>query len=370
MSLTPHQPPRRCAIVGAGIVGAGVAQALACRGWEVVVLEQESHAAASTSSLPVALAVPQVSADDAPRSRLIRLGIAGLKDHAQRYLQEGQDWAPSGVLERRARGDDRWHASGLWIKPARLVHAWLAQANISLQTHAGIRSLHNQAGTWSLRDVQGQVWGGFEVVVLANAMGCKELLQPVAAPQRIDTRWMSQLASLHGVHGLMSHGHYPEPWPNLPAHPINGKGCFVPALPDNNQARWVLGSTFVTDALQAADIGTQHAQNLERLRFLLPQGGADLIESLNQYRADFWSGTRCTTRDRFPVVGPIPGHATAGLWICTAMGSRALSLVTVCTDWLASEIQGDLCGDSEVVPLARHFHAHRWLRQPTPCAAG
>lgn len=370
MSRIVHQRTRRCAIVGAGIVGAGAAQALAELGWDVTVLEQQSHAAAATSSLPVALAVPQISADDAPRSRLIRRGIAGLHEHARHRLQQGLDWAPSGVLERRAKDPDRWHPTGLWIKPARLAQAWLVHSNITFRPLCGIDRIFNHAGSWSLVDSDGRMWDGFDAVILANALGCKGLLERVASALAIEPHWMAQLASLHGVHGLMSHGHYPEPWPDLPHHPINGKGCFVPELPDAGQMRWVLGSTFVSDALQAADLGTQHAQNLDRLRFLLPQGGPELMVALDQCRAEFWSGTRCTTRDRFPLVGPIPGDATDGLWICTAMGSRALSLITVCADWIASALSGVECTDPEITQLARHFHTHRWLRPLRPSAAG
>ena len=56
--------PARCAIVGAGIVGASVAHALALRGWDVTVFDTALTPAGGASGLPVGLAVPHVSADD------------------------------------------------------------------------------------------------------------------------------------------------------------------------------------------------------------------------------------------------------------------------------------------------------------------
>lgn len=357
--------------MGAGIVGAGVAQALAQRGWAVTVLDQEPRAAAATSGLPVALAVPQISADDAPRSRLVRLGIDALHQHARRLLIEGEDWAPSGVLERRPQGASRWHPTGLWIKPAQLARAWLALPGITLETQACISEVRHQGGAWSLVSVDGRVRPGFDAVVLANALGCKTLLRSMAEPAGIDPVWLTRVQTLSAVHGLLSHGYYPEPWPDLPAHPINGKGCFVPHLPDAVAPRWALGSTFVTDPLLAADIGTQHAQNLERLPVLMPQGGAELAELLDRGKTEVWSGTRCTTRDRLPLVGRVPGQATNGAWLCAGMGSRGLSLVCICAAWLAARMSGEDADGVLEAALSRHIDSQRWLGKPAiPSAAG
>lgn len=361
---------RRCAVVGAGIVGAGVADALARRGWSVTVLEQEPHAAGATSGLPVALAVPQPSADDAPRSRLVRLGLERLHQHARRHLVEGQDWAPSGVLERRSQATDRWHATGLWIRPARLANAWLTQSGITLVARSCITELRHTGTGWDLVAADGRTWQGFDAVVLANALGCRALLRDVSAAAQIDANWMTHILSLQAVHGLLSHGQYPEPWPNLPTHPINGKGCFVPAIPDDPAPRWALGSTFVTDALLAADIGTQHAENLARLRVLLPEGGDALAAMLDRGKNEVWSGTRCTTRDRLPLVGQVPGAHTHGLWLCTGMGSRGMSLVGLCAEWLAACMQGDDPAAVLDPSLARYIDTQRWRHKPaTPSVA-
>ena len=153
--------------------------------------------------------------------------------------------------------------------------------------------------------------------------------------------------------------------------PINGKGCFFPAIPDDPAPRWALGSTFVTDALLAADIGTQHAENLARLRVLLPEGGDALAAMLDRGKTEVWSGTRCTTRDRLPlVVARVPGAHTHGLWLCTGMGSRGMSLVGLCAEWLAACMQGDDPAAVLDPSLARYIDTQRWRDKPaTPSVA-
>ena len=63
-------------------------------------------------------------------------------------------------------------------------------------------------------------------------------------------------------------------------------------------------------------------------------------EALNRSPAiGQWTATRCVTPDRMPWVGSlnIGGHHD-GLWICTGMGSRGLSLAALCAESLAAQI--------------------------------
>ena len=89
--------PRRCTVIGAGISGASVARALALRGWQVQVLDAHEHPGLGASGLPAGLVSPVYSADDGPVSQLTRIGCALMRQHAQKLLVQGQDWAPSGA---------------------------------------------------------------------------------------------------------------------------------------------------------------------------------------------------------------------------------------------------------------------------------
>lgn len=343
----------RCAVVGAGIAGASVAHALAVRGWRVTVFDREESPAGGASGLPAGLAVPHVSADDNPRSRLSRSGIHLLRQHAERLLQSGRDWEPTGVTECLPEGDSRWHAQACWIKPAQLVKAWLAQPGVHFVGSGTVAKLHRTEGLWQLLDVQGQLLGHFETVVVANAMGCVDLLSELAGGAAVGVALRDKLQALQPMHGTLSMGRYAQDIAGLPKQPLNGDGCFIPRIDDVAGAQWFAGSTFETDAALACDSAMQHAANMERLRHLIPMPGMDLIEALNRAPVSLWSSTRCVSHDRMPLVGPVDAAAGPGLWLCAAMGSRGLSFSALCAELLVARMGGE--------PLPLEFSLSRCL---------
>ena len=319
----PAPRPSRCAVVGAGLCGAAVAHALALRGWDVTVFDREASPARAASGLPVGLAIPSVSKDDNPRTQIIRRGIQFTREHAQRLLVHGQDWDKSG-----------------WIKPWRLVQEWLQHPSIHFVGQTTISSLHPTAEGWLVNGVV------FNQVMIANAVECAPLLQPM----------LSFLLPVQALHGTMSYGTLAEDIAGLPTKPINGHGSFVV---DTQAAQWFAGATFETDATIAADSTAQHALNMQRLHELFQRWNPDWVQ---QFEAEWgmnpaaalnrspaigqWTATRCVTPDRMPWVGSLnaSGHHE-GLWICTGMGSRGLSLAALCAEWLAAQI------GQEPVPL-------------------
>ncbi|QTN28755.1 FAD-dependent oxidoreductase [Rhodoferax sp. AJA081-3] len=365
-SRTPShhvQPvPARCAIVGAGITGASVAHALALRGWEVTVFDGQAQAACGASGLPVGLAVPHVSADDNPRSRMSRSGTHLLQQHARHLLLRGQDWEPSGVMERLPEGDSLWHARACWIKPAALVHAWLAHPGIRFVGASRVARLHHTDGLWHVFGPQDVHLGRFEAVVVANAMGCADLLAAVPTDGAAGLALQDKLAALQAVHGTLSQGRFTQEIAGLPAKPVNGDGCFI-SLDDTTGTQWFAGSTFETDAALAADGALQHAANMERLRHLLQIPGTDLIAALNRAPVSLWSSTRCVTHDRLPLVGPVDAAAGPGLWLSVGMGSRGLSFSALCAELLVARM------GAEPLPLefslSLSLDANRPRRRPS-----
>ena len=329
-------PVARCAVVGAGLAGASVAHALARRGWQVSVFEQESRPASAASGLPVGLAAPLVSADDGPRSRLTRNGIRLTLQHAQRLLLRGQDWAPCGVHECPPDAPAQWHAQAAWIKPAALVQAWLAQERVQTYCLRPVASLQRTAGLWQVCDGQGAVLGAYEHLVIANAMGSKLLGRSVQA--QLSPALQQALQALQPLHGVLSGGLHTEDLAALPSTPRNGWGCFIPQVPGPYGPQWFAGASYERDALRAADLGAQHAQNMQRLAQLLGAEGAALVRALEQGPLSLWSATRCVTQDRLPLVGPADEGGSSGLWFSVGMGSRGLSLAALCAELLAARM--------------------------------
>jgi len=366
--------PSRCIVIGGGLAGASVAASLARRGWQVDVLDHGAEPAAGASGLPAGLFAPHVSPDDSLLSRLSRSGVRLTRQAAGALLQEGVDWAPSGVLEHCLDGKHRlpadaatapgsdwsapadaarlataglpgeatanWHPSGGWVRPARLVAALLAQPGIRWRGNTPVEQLEQAADAegrplWRLRDAAGRVQAEAALVVVAAGAGSIGLCGPF---------WPE--GPLRPLRGQVTWGRA-EGTPGLPPFPVNGHGNLVPQVPTPEGAIWVLGSTFERDqsALPKtpAEEAEGHAANLQRLQGLLP-GLAQRLQPRFEAPAEAlhaWAAVRCTVPDRLPVVGPVDPLALPGLWASTAMGARGLTLAVLCGELLAARLHGE-----------------------------
>jgi len=380
--------PGRCAVIGAGLAGASVAAALARRGWQVQVLDAAPMPAAGASGLPAGLLVPHVSADDSPRSRLSRAGVRMTWQEAARLLAEGQDWAPSGVLERRLDGyatlpsswprDDPtlshqapaidavwhpgsgatpalWHPQAAWIKPARLVQAWLSQQGVQFRGLARVQALRRDGAQWCLLDASGEVLARAEHVVLANAADAPRLL---AGLPQADAA-LTQMPPLHGMRGVLTRGlRQPGDEAVLPPWPVNGLGSLIPAVPTEDGLAWYAGATYENaDEPAPAPAAEHHRVNLNKLRTLLPPAADALAPAFAPDAAQGWGNTRCVSADRLPLVGPLEDGPQPTLWLSAALGSRGLSFAVLCAELLAARL------GAEPWPLeaslARFLHARR-----------
>ena len=365
-------PPARCAVVGAGLSGATVAHALALRGWQVRVLDIHARPAGAASGLPAGLIAPSFSADDNVHSRISRNGVNLMLQHCQRLLLPGRDWELTGVQEHRPPSPAEkgatpqtvlhWHAQAGWIKPAALVHALLEQQGITFVGNAQVNSLQNKANVWLLYDVHGQLLCQAELVVFANALACVPLLRAPALTPLLGKDVQTGLEQLHGVSGTLTCGSHGEKnlcaTASFPSFPVNGYGNFLPRIPKNDTFEWFAGSTFEPQgSATALDLDAQHRINLERLRQLLPTTAQALEPMFANTSVHAWTGTRCVSKDRLPLVGRVGHDAHANLWINAAMGSKGLSFSALCAELLVAQL------GAEPLPLenrlARKLDARR-----------
>jgi len=380
---TEAPAPATCVVIGAGLAGASVAAALARRGWQVLVLDAAPEAAAGASGLPAGLLVPHVSGDDSPRSRLTRAGLRLMRSEAQRLLQAGQDWETSGVLEQRLDGNTGlpahwptegqeitrmaepgtepwrtgmaavpalWHAQAAWIRPARLVQAWLKHSGVTFLGNARVERLQRAGTQWQLLDREGRLLASASQVVLANAADAPRLLAPLGLG--------TALPALQEMRGVMSSGlRQPGDEAALPPFPVNGLGSLIPAVPTKDGLAWYAGATYEAGHEAAAPAHEHHRVNLDKLRTLLPAAAQALASSLSAETARGWGGTRCVSADRLPLVGPLEDGPRPTLWISAAMGSRGLSFAMLGAELLAARL------GAEPWPLeaslARFVHARR-----------
>jgi tRNA 5-methylaminomethyl-2-thiouridine biosynthesis bifunctional protein len=347
-----------CAVIGAGLAGAAVAASLARRGWRVTVVDAADRPAAGASGLPAGVLAPHVSPDDALLSRLTRAGIRILWQQLEALLDEGVDWRASGVLERRAAGDarlpaawsadgpneswaasaDQLHAAGLpadtvalwhrragWVRPSRLVAAWLAQPGVRFEPGRRIARLAARGAGWTLLDAQHAVVAEADRVVIAAGH---------------ESRSFAAAMPLQPVRGQLETGRMHDGL-GLPAMPLNGDGHLIAHVPDAGGALWLAGATFDRDSEEARPRTADTEANRAQLGRLHPPAAAALAPAFAQGATQSWTGVRCASGDRRPLVGPLDAEAMAGVWLCTAMGSRGLSFAALCAELLAARWHGE-----------------------------
>lgn len=371
-------PVGSCAVIGAGLSGASVAAALARRGWRVTVLDQWREAAGGASGLPVGLAVPHVSIDDCVLSRLSRAGIRLVLEQARHLLRKGQDWDETGTLEectdgssglpvnlptqtsdwshaapplllaaawRQGAPSDQpalWHQRAAWLKPAQLVRAWLALPGITFTGGAHVATLAQDGDKWELFDARGNLLASVNRVVFANASDAAVLIKKV----RVDLPSLGvqtdELPAMTAVHGQLSWAmHAASPDVAFPPFPVNGSGSFIPNVPIDEGSAWFSGASYQNDNQPVQTDELHHADNLERLRKLMPGLAQLLSPQFSNGTVKAWRSVRCVSMDRLPLVGPLYSSDQPGLWICAGMGSRGLTFSTLCAELLAARWCGE-----------------------------
>ena len=346
------EAPGRCAVIGAGLAGAAVAASLARRGWQVTVLDAADWPASGASGLPVGMLAPHVSPDDALLSRLTRAGIRATWTELARLLEEGRDWRASCVLERRPDGDVRvpagwnslgpneswpasadqlaaaglpadvpaiWHARAAWVKPQQLVAAWLRQPGVEFRGGCRVARLERHEGGWELFDPSGELLTEADRVVICAGF---------------ESGRFAPALPLQPVRGQVAWGPVPDDSTLLPATPVNGDGHLIAHVPgEHGEApMWLAGATFDRDSTSLEPTEADSAANRERLARLHPAAAGALTDG----ESHTWVGVRCASGDRRPLVGPVDA-GDAGLWACTALGSRGLSFAALCAELLAAQ---------------------------------
>ncbi len=361
----PKDPvvPGNCIVIGAGLAGAAAAASMARRGWTVHVLDAGSAPATGASGLPAGVLVPHSSPDDNLLSRLSRDGVRATLQQAQALLKSGEDFEAGGVLEhhvdgtparpvvaegsgvwnRPADADQKalagldpvapadWHEKAAWIRPARLVQAWLAQPGIALQCGAQVATLARDGSGWQALDANERVLASGDLVIVAAAVASQTLVAGL---------------TLQPVRGQVTWALHDAATP-LPPFPVNGDGSFIPCVPTAQGLAWISGASFDRGDCDTAAREQDQQANLARLRRLLPAVSARLEASTHKLQA--WTGIRCASTDRRPLVGAVDAEGMEGLWLSTAMGSRGLTFAALAGELIAALVH------AEPLPLGRNL---------------
>lgn len=364
------QPPQTVAVIGAGIVGASLAYALAQRQIQVHVYDPVMGRGTSGLDLggrhaghdAVAM-VPMIARADPPRARLSRLGIALARQRWRPWL--GDAWFCGSAITAAKNVEEaeffnttvqrlafdpnwvRWHEAkepviggvslpygGLLfteaytVRPAELIRHLLAAAPITAIA-AEVVEIQATAQGWQLftateKSVE------YEAVIVANAGGAQRLLKTWVDKHQYPRFW--QAGTVQGQVGS-----YPASCSSWPYTGImNGPGYIL----NDRQGQIVLGSTYDREDSSHIWSHARQATIEARLRPFLSTHMPTVQATSG------WVGERLAMRDHRPVIDVVHAHAH-GLWIATAMGSHGFSWASVAAEQIAAQ----LCQEPPVLTL-------------------
>jgi tRNA 5-methylaminomethyl-2-thiouridine biosynthesis bifunctional protein len=334
----PCQPPARpnsALVIGGGIGGAAMCEALARRGIGTDIFDADPCGRTKASGNPLALIIPRLDKGDTFEARFYRSAYLMAID---RYTQMGPDcFHQTGVLEggeddaARARLaeilDDpplpASHLHGgahgtLHHKSAGIAYpdAVLAQLRASATAHPiAIGRVEKQGADWCVFDHQGELIAKADICVIAtgNAISGFYDFGPDMGARAGQLSW----APMTG---------------RLPDIPISGAG-YGAAFGD----RLVFGATYEhwqLEALAPPPVTPEgHTHNCAVLRKIAP----DIAARIDVAQASGRTSVRVITSDQMPIAGPVP-DAPSGLFAMSGLGSRGFTTAFLCADMIASQI--------------------------------
>lgn len=380
----PFTGKRTAAVIGAGLAGASIANALASRGWQVTLVERHPLPAQEASGNPAGVVLPRLTADmDLTGQWYLAAFLYTVRQLKSWQQNRDIDWHPSGVLQLAdeqvigrfealgmptsiVRGLDVTHAcdvagvavaqgglyypAGGWLSPPAMCQALLDAAGGRIETcyHRSAVRLQRVGDQWQVWEAGGDCLAQTGVVVLANGFRATDMTQSAELPLQ---RVRGQLTLLEQTEASRSL-----------RIPVCYDGYVLPAF----QGRHVAGASY--DAIHFDEQLRQEDQKqiLTQLDHALPgfrvPGDTPLAGR---------TASRTTSPDHLPLIGPVPdadyyrSHYTdlkhgkparmfpparyhPGLYISTGHGSRGLISCLPAAELLAAQI----CGEPMSFPTA------------------
>lgn len=343
---SPAAPPRRIAVLGAGISGASMARALMEEGACVDVYDPASAPARGASGNPLALLMPRLDAGDTAEAALLidaylaaRAAYSGLPEaEITDVLQSPRSAAEAARFEKlladpplpledleAVRGAGLLHKRALILRPPALVARLLDGATCHFGAPVDVHLCD--------RRVNGQV---YDAVILANGMGAARLAPVLPLEAR--------LGQVDFIDSIVE----------APASAL-ASGTYALAL---GKAR-LWGATFAASGEDFPPEGTApaRAENLEGLTRLSPWWIGEARDAEPRSRASL----RATTPDRVPLIGAVPDEAAVrerfaalrkgrpvdadaplleGVFVATGYGARGFTWAPWAAGLLAAQLFG------------------------------
>ncbi|MBA3536916.1 MAG: bifunctional tRNA (5-methylaminomethyl-2-thiouridine)(34)-methyltransferase MnmD/FAD-dependent 5-carboxymethylaminomethyl-2-thiouridine(34) oxidoreductase MnmC [Tatlockia sp.] len=363
---------KKAIVLGAGLAGCYSAHALAKRGWQVILLDENKEVGQGASGNRQAILYPQLSAY---RSPLTQFMLSAFLYAGRAYSQLEAFNAIgdlSGFLQLAINEQERLSQTSLteWLSVypelAVIVDAQEASRLAGIELDVGglfIRNsgwLDSKALCQLLKQTTGIHWfqdtaikelvykdrlwhageHSAEVVVLANGYQANQFAETDFLPLKSIRGQMTIIAANEQSLKLKI--------------PLCGDGHILPS----HKNQHAFGASYHHSTIDKASYSSDDRVNLSRLAKL-----PTALTWSNDIIAN-WVGIRAATTDYLPVVGPVPevkmfrsrfaslstnskrwvplsGSYLPGLFLCAGFGSRGLTTIPLSAEWLASLINNE-----------------------------
>lgn len=391
---------RRAVVIGAGLSGASIADSLARRGWQVLLIERHAQAACEASGIAAGIVLPRLAAAGSNEGRFHQAAyfyalnlFERLQNsaHPLQYHRCGalllatdanEQQRQQKLLARREWPDDHLQylsseqASELsriilpygglclsksgWINPASVCQVLIeTNKHIECLYNIEIATLTRNNRRWQLFDTDDRQITDAEVVVIANAQAAHRFAQ---------TEWLP----LQLIRGQTTRIRASDL-----SQRLNTVLCGSVYLTPVHNGQHLLGATFQRDDVSKELRTSDDEKNLAQLAQMVPAFATQFKDIESQHAA-----LRVATPDRLPVVGAVPDYAAFqqdyaelwkgkpdhhypparhlnGLYLMTGFGARGLSTIPLAAELLAAMIA------QEKLPLAQTLvdalNPARWI---------
>ena len=373
VSIPAKQQKKSAIVVGAGLAGAFTAYSLAKRGWQVTIFDELDVPGMGGSANTQAVLFPKLSAYKSPLTQLMLLAflyanqfyknivsqfnlgelngilLLAYNEKEKKIQQSLINWLlhypELGVLIDNKQTSDLAGLSlehpGLfipqsgWVNSPLLCQSLIEHQGITLLTNRTIDSLAYDKNQWVIHDKAAPV------LILANGPKVNLFKETKHLPVKAIRGQMTQISSTVNSDKLLI--------------PICAEGHILPEFNGVHH----LGATYDLGVSTSAIDPRDDEENIIKLK---------QITDANIWSRDtvgHWAGVRASTPDYLPLVGQVPkedefialfsgletnskrwiakaGPYYPGLYICAGFGSRGLTTVPLCAEWLATCINNEM----------------------------
>ncbi len=379
-------------VVGAGLAGITTAWALAKRGWQIDLFDQQSAIAQAGSGNALGILMPRISLGENAVSEFYAAAYLKAIRECNTLQKKYADllWKQDGVLQiatseriKKQMGklncsndfarvlsaaqtndmsgltinkDAFYFPLGGILSPQNLCKYLMNDAggNIQTQFNTTIHRLAQKGGRWVLFDRDENVIARSETVILTNAVHVLKFEQ---------TQWL-KLSAARGQTTMAA--------ATPKSQKIRRAICFEGYILPEINGEHLIGASFLRDDQDTAIREAEHYQNIDQLKHLFPDNFDFETKNLKGHAA-----LRATTPDRMPLAGPVADldffkthyhdlhHGKAkenypnardlqGLYVNTGHGARGLCSSFLCAELIAAQICDELLPVSEAVQQALH----------------